>query len=58
MTPEGVDDLLEQTHEVARTDHDRRLTTNLAAFAVPLHLVAIMFASASAGHRFRFGLAA
>jgi hypothetical protein len=44
VAPERVDDLLEQTHEVARSDHDRRLTPDFASLAIAIHFVAMMCA--------------
>ena len=44
-TPERAHDLLEQTHEVAWGDDDRRLTTGFAVLAIPPHLLATMHAA-------------
>jgi hypothetical protein len=37
-----VNDLFEETHEVAGGDHDRRLTSDVSTLAITLHSVAMM----------------
>jgi hypothetical protein len=45
VTPESLEDLLEQAHEVPRGDYDRRLTTDCTALTMTtLHFRRIMFA--------------